>query len=390
MGFAIRRSVRWPLLLVSALAFGPAWTSGQTPASAPAHEMDGLVRGVAAGCREKAVKFLLQAQESGGGWHEQSGPGVTCLVLRALVREPSVGPEHEAVRRGLHFLERFWRDDGGLYAAEGLHNNYETSVALSLYSLFPRERFGERVQKMQKYLTGLQWDESEGRAPSDVFYGGAGYGNGKRPDLSNTQIMLDALHDSGLGKDDPAWQRAMVFIQRCQMRSESNDQPFASASRQGGFIYSPANGGESKAGEILVGEDRTELRCYGSMTYAGFKSMLYAGLSRDDPRVVAAVAWVRKYWTVEENPNVPGQKSQEGLFYYYHTLARALSAWGEDVIVDRIGKPHIWRQELVAQLQRRQRADGSWANERDRWMEGVPALATAYSLLALQEAYGTK
>ena len=38
------------------------------------------------------------------------------------------------------------------------------------------------------------------------------------------------------------------------------------------------------------------------MTYAGLKSFLYAGVSKDDPRVKAAVEWVRKHYTVTENP----------------------------------------------------------------------------------------
>jgi len=48
---------------------------------------------------------------------------------------------------------------------------------------------------------------------------------------------------------------------------------------------------------------------------------------------------------------------------------------------------HNWRYELLQQLAQRQREDGSWTNEADRWMEGLPALTTAYSLLALEAAF---
>ena len=34
------------------------------------------------------------------------------------------------------------------------------------------------------------------------------------------------------------------------------------------------------------------LRSYASMTYAGLKSMIYAGLDRDDPRVKAALDYI--------------------------------------------------------------------------------------------------
>jgi len=198
-------------------------------------------------------------------------------------------------------------------------------------------------------------------------------------------MMLEALRDSGLPKDDPVYQKALVFIQRCQMLGETNDQPFAKGSTQGGFIYSPAGGGESKAETVDV-EGRTELRCYGSMTYAGFKSMLYAGLTPDDPRVRAALDWIRRHWTLQYNPNMPEQRSREGLFYYYHVFARALDAFGQATIEDHAGRVHAWRRELVEELARRQQPDGRWVNDADRWQEGLPALTTAYAMLALQAA----
>ena len=42
----------------------------------------------------------------------------------------------------------------------------------------------------------------------------------------------------------------------------------------------------------------SRLRAYGSMTYAGFKSYVYADLPRDDPRVELALGWLRTVTTV--------------------------------------------------------------------------------------------
>jgi squalene-hopene/tetraprenyl-beta-curcumene cyclase len=333
----------------------------------------------------RGARFLLSAQDKDGGWAPESGPGITCLALKALIQESTVGPDHAAVRRGVELVLRSQRDDGGIYSAMGLIKNYETSVALSMLAALKDKQHQGTIDAATKFLKDLQWDESEGRSVDDVFSGGAGYGGGKRPDLSNTQMMLDALRDSGLPKDDPVYQKALVFIGRCQMLGERNDQPFARGSTQGGFIYSPASGGESKAGEGAI-DGRTELRCYGSMTYAGFKSMLYAGLTRDDPRVEAALGWITRHWTLDYNPNMPAEQSKQGLYYYYQTFSRAMRAWGEDTLRDAVGREHDWRSELVEKLAAAQRADGSWVNEEDRWMEGVPALTTAYALLALQAA----
>lgn len=186
---------------------------------------------------ESGAKFLLAVQEADGGWASQSGPGVTALVVKALAQEPAVGPRHAAVRRGVEFVLRSQRDDGGIYSAEGLLKNYESSVALSMLAVLKDPQHAKSMARAQQFLKDNQWDEGEGKTPADPFYGGAGYGQHKRPDLSNTQMMLEALADSGLPKDDPAYQKALVFIQRCQMLGEMNDQAFARGSSEGGFIY---------------------------------------------------------------------------------------------------------------------------------------------------------
>ena len=118
------------------------------------------------------------------------------------------------------------------------------------------------------------------------------------------------------------------------------------------------------------------------MTYAGFKSLLYAGLSPDDERVRAAFDWARRHWTFDENPGL----GHQGLYYYYHAMARALRVAQQHRITDLDGRAHNWREELIAALAARQRPDGSWANDAERWLEGEPVMATVYAVLALQEA----
>ena len=142
-------------------------------------------------------------------------------------------------------------------------------------------------------------------------------------------------------------------------------------------MYTPAGEGESKA-ESKVGS----LRSYGSMTYAGFKSLLYAGLDAEDPRVQAALDWLRRHWTLEENPGLGSQ----GYFYYLHVRSRALRSFGQDSITAKSGKIHDWRRELADRLLALQEPDESWVNRgSDRWLEGEPCLATAYAVLALEE-----
>lgn len=337
----------------------------------------------------RGLTYLVSTQQADGGWklRDSSHPAITALVLKALILDPAYGPNHPAVKRGMEFMLKSVQPDGGIYVlGEGM-NNYHTSVALMALSASRDPDYREAIKAAQGYLRELQWDEGENHGPQDVWYGGQGYGSGKRPDLSNTQLMIDALRDSGLSTDDPAYKKALAFVSRCQMLSETNDQPFARGASDGGFVYSPANEGESKAGSDIV-EERPQLRSYGSMTYAGFKSMLYARLDRGDVRVRKALAWIRRHYTLDQNPNMPADQANQGLFYYYHTFARALDAWGEDILTDADGRPHRWRAELTDKLVSLQIEDGSWINLADRWQEGNPHLVTAYSALALHAALG--
>ncbi len=170
---------------------------------------------------------------------------------------------------------------------------------------------------------------------------------------------------------------AIVFISRCQnLESEFNTLPFASKVNDGGFYYTPAAGGGSAAKK--QGEEA--LRSYGSMTYAGLKSMVYAGVAPDDPRVVAAVKWIHKYYNVAENPGM----GNAGLFYYYHLFAKALDAMKLEKVADEKGIEHDWRKELGMHLVSLQKSNGSWVNSEKRWMEGDPNLSTAFALLALR------
>lgn len=337
----------------------------------------------------KGLAFLERTQGANGAWRafDRAHPAITALALKCFAQDDRYGSQHRVVARAVEYLLTFVHPDGGLYVeGEGMRN-YETSVALMALAAVKDTRHAKVIRRAQEYLKMLQWDGGEGYEAGSSWYGGAGYGKHQRPDLSNTQLMLEALAQSGLPRTDPVYQKALVFVSRCQMLGKTNDQAFAVESVDGGFIYTAANGGESKAGTHIV-RGRPQLRSYGSMTYAGFKSMLYAGLSHDDPRVVKAVAWIARNYTLDRNPNLPDETSLQGLYYYFHTFARALHAWGEETIRDARGQSHRWRKDLCEKLVALQRDDGSWVNSEDRWYEGNPQLVTAYAVLAMQTALG--
>jgi squalene-hopene/tetraprenyl-beta-curcumene cyclase len=72
-----------------------------------------------------------------------------------------------------------------------------------------------------------------------------------------------------------------------------------------------------------------------------------------------------------------------GLYYYYHTMGKALDVLGDETFTDSKGTAHAWRDELADAVITRQQPDGSWVNANARWMENDPNLVTAYALMAL-------
>ncbi len=330
---------------------------------------------------KNAVTFLVEKGQNreNGSFSAEIGPGATALCVAALL-DSGLPPEHEAVDKGLKYLLTFVREDGGIYAPDSVLRNYESSIAvMALARANAGGRYNDQIAKTTGYLKLLQWDDAEGHDQSSTFYGGQGYGNSQRPDCSNTSFFIEALKSSGESMDSTAMQNAVLFMSRAQnLESPHNTAEWAAKSNaddKGGFIYTPAGKGESKAGETPEGG----LRSYASMTYTGLKSFLYAGVKGDDLRVQAARDWIRRHYSVDSNPGM----DQQGLYYYYHVFAKALDANGERLMPDADGNLHNWRADLVEALAKRQQPDGSWVNPTDRWYEGDPNLVTAYSLLAL-------
>jgi squalene-hopene/tetraprenyl-beta-curcumene cyclase len=293
---------------------------------------------------------------------------------------------------------KFRQGDGGFYVPEQGNKNYITSVAvMALVEAGPEYR--QPLADAVKFLRGLQIVVGS-KAPGGEeigekhpWTGGVSYGDNGRPDLSNEGMWMEALHEAGVPGDDPAMQRALAFVKRLQNRTEGTEgQVFViRGADDGGFGYAIGRKDGEFVAESKAGFDDRGLRSYGSMTYTGFKSMLYANVDRKDPRVRAAFDWIREYWRLDANPNMPQLRSRQGLFYYYHVFAKALRAWGQDVIPDKRGVKHNWREELIDVLADIQADDGSWVNaDEERWFEGNPVLATCYAVLALEETLREK
>lgn len=326
---------------------------------------------------QKGIDYLrTTGQAADGSFSASVGPGITAIVITSVLANGR-GVDDPMVAKGLKYLEGFVQPDGGIYDPKSRIKNYETCLGMVCFREANQDgRYKKILAGGEKFLKGLQFAEGDTRSPSDVSYGGVGYGGSERPDLSNTHFLMDALEAAGEGPNDEAVKRAIVFISRCQnLEGEHNTTAFPAKNPDGGFYYSPVGRGGSPAGTTEGGG----LRSYGSMSYAGLKSMIFAGLKPDDPRVKAALEWARKNYSVTENPGL----GTGGLYYYLHLFGKALAATGEDKFTDAAGTPHDWRHELIDELAKQQQPNGSWINKNNRWMEGDPNLVTGYALLTL-------
>jgi squalene-hopene/tetraprenyl-beta-curcumene cyclase len=345
-----------------------------------------------------AVQWLEARQQENGCWSNPVFPAVTALAVTAIVSTPDVrsrgnAPLPESVRRALAFIAGCAQPDGSIYTPmEGVKGgglpNYNTALSIVALSRSDDPAHAELVRKGRQWLFASQY------LGPGVFHGGMAYDPAhQRPyaDLSNTVMALEALRlttpvEMGEAKDLD-WDAAIAFVSRCQHLRATNDSDWVSEEpdQRGGFVYHPersmADSGESGDGEANY------MRSYGSMSYAGLLSFIHAKVDRDDPRVVAAREWLTAHWSLDENPGMGAQ----GLYYYYHTLSKALDAAGEDKLALADGKSVAWRPDFVRKMIELQRIDapsgfGYWQNDNNRWWENDPVLVTAYTLKALSTA----
>ena len=316
----------------------------------------------------KGAAYLHQQQKPNGTFDPH--PGLTSMAAAALLRQPGARDKELAtVGKSLDYLKTLAKPDGGIY--EKMIPHYITAVAVQALAAGGRAADKPTIEEARKYLADHLLDEGEGIQKSDKFYGGMGYGgtsDGGIADIISLEYGLRAMKEADLPANDPAWQKAIQFLQRTQNFKETNDQP--NAGNDGGFIYYP--------GYSQVEGTTTS---YGSGTYAGLLSYSWSNLQKNDRRVVAAFKWIGEHYTLDENPGI-GQKA---VYYYYMVFAKALQAMGEPIITDSKGVKHNWREELAAKLMSLQGADGSWVNDKNpAEMQGNKTLVTSFTMMAIE------
>ena len=305
----------------------------------------------------------------------------------AFLRAPGPKGRDAAVTgKAFDFIRGNAKPDGGIYTT-GL-SNYNTSIALMALLEGDNPKDDAIIEAARKFITGMQ---AKGMAVESLD-GGIGYGPTgvsparKHPDMDNTLFALEALRAYRLARPtselapakDLDWNAAIGFLSRCQNLPGQNKEPWASGdpANKGGFVYFPGN---SKAGEQDLPDGKKALRSYGSMTYAGLLSFIYADVKKDDPRVVAALDWLRQNYSLEENPGL----GKRGYYYYLHLMTKALVSAGVQQLETTDGKKIDWKPEVAKKLIDIQKGDGQWVNDVGGFMENDPVLVTSYCTLTL-------
>ena len=337
---------------------------------------------------DRGLDSLKASQNTNGWWSTPDHPALTALPLMAFNGDPSKRFDNAAfIKRAYTRLLENTKPNGGIYGTN--LPTYNTSIAMLALVAANDPSYEPVLRKARAFLVGLQTDFGAKGKTDEVFDGGIGYGTKyEHSDMGNTLQALEALFytrhllqdQKSVDAKDLNWAAAIAFLQNCQNLSTHNSQSWVSddPKNKGGFVYYP--GHSMAGGETNAATGRVALRSYGSISYGGLLSYVYADLKRDDPRVTAVFDWLRRNYTLEENPGMGAQ----GLYYYFHTQAKALTAFGVNDLPLADGRKVNWRRELAARLMDLQKADGSWANDNARWWEKDPVLVTSYAVLTLE------
>jgi hypothetical protein len=397
-----RYSVVWPVLFAAVAALiGCGSPSPPPPPPPPSNPIEQALT--------RAADFFAAHQDEDGAWRSdfygplKDGPSLTSLVVAALPL--AIGPEGTAERllaynKGQAYLARMARPDGTIDEGERGLSQPVYTAALAVLGLTAGQSHPRARDAWLKYLRERQLTEALGWDPSDKEYGGWGYcavlprkpapGEARPPmlesNLSATTFALAALCGAKCPPDDPAVKAALVFVKRCQNHADDparRDPAFD----DGGFFFiydDPARNKAGAAGKDRFGQER--FASYGSATADGVRCLTLCGVPGDDPCVVAARRWLETHFDVSTHPGSYAkdrEANRDAVYYYYcRSLALALAGFGAREIVTPTGKV-LWADVLSEELIKRQREDGSWANDLLNQRENDPIIATADAVEAL-------
>ena len=308
----------------------------------------------------RAIKYLINNQQKDGSWHKH--PGITAFCLLALNQSQSGGKTvpKEVMDKGLNYLRQQINQDGSLKNSKQQTDIYSTSVCLLTLSKLNNAEDKQHIANMNSYLMKTQSNLS-------AFH----YSKSDYPDLSNTHWAMEAIYISAADPKDKQmmsfWHKASKFISSCQVEESKRN------SELGGFTYYP----QGKKPEKVDGDAPETV--FGSLTMGALKSLLYAQVKADDPRMNKGLKWISNNYSVKENPGL----KDGGYYYYLYMFSSLMLIWDKDFIHSEDAK-HNWRDDILQTLLSKQKSDGNWVNQSKLWREDNSSLCTAYAILSME------
>ena len=335
---------------------------------------------------DRGLDWLAANQKPDGSFSNGDFPALTALAMDAFIR--SKHPQRKQVLdKGLAYLLSCRQPDGGIYRKlenrkGGGLSNYNTAICMTTIHAMGDRALAPVILKAREFVSKSQ------HFGEDVSNGGFGYDRDNKrayTDLLNTYYSVQAMRLTQDAEDlrpgteqrsDIDWKAVIEYIEKMHNKAVSGE------ANTGGFFYRP---GESKAGSFTNEQGVIVFRSFGSITYAGSMALIYAQVPADDPRVRSALEWASKYWTLDENPGM----GQQGVYFFYDILTRAVSAAGIDLVKRPDGTFLNWREPLARKVVSLQKIDektgmGYWVNTDGTYWENDPVLATSYALAALE------
>ncbi|HKE00830.1 MAG TPA: prenyltransferase/squalene oxidase repeat-containing protein, partial [Planctomycetota bacterium] len=324
---------------------------------------------------DRAAGFLAGLQGADGGWHSStygllsSGQSLTPLVLGALLDLP-----RGDAKRAFDFVVSQLDAGGVLGHADPMLDDYPTYATALALEAAARRGDDALVARLAKGLRAMQLGEAHGWTPAESAYGAWGMGRAVKPphsghvDLSMTRHALEALAAAGAKRGDPAFERALRFVESCR-------------AKDGGFYFSSVVVDANKAGK-----DREGYRSYGTATADGILSLLAMGFDPSDARVQSAANWLVAHHRTDVAPGFPPGEPERWADAMVHYYLAASAEVFRRLDVREAPAGHDWRAELERALASRQRPDGSWRADSVLGKEDDPLIATALALRALEAA----
>ena len=332
---------------------------------------------------DAGLKWLSQEQNaSSGNWGLVEYPALTGLAVRSFL-----GHHQLKLRNTKSLFVKGWSLFAQKFSRTALRKGLVFDTSICMMALMQAKNSNDELITKVQENSWLINNQTLIKEADNFFDGGVGYG---RNWLTRSSILILQWKLSFTKKTyknneqviDLDWDAAIAFVSKCQNLPSTNNEKWVSGHPEdkGGFVYFP---GSSMAGERENTNGSIALRSYGSMSYAGLLSFIYAEMDSDDPRVVAVRDWLTKHYTIKENPGMGPQ----GLYYYYHTMSKALSHWNHEIKNEKVRAG--LEEELSLHLLNLQSGNGSWTNDNVRWWEKDPVLVTSYALPTLQRIYYT-